>query len=87
MPASKKLTISQKLDAITETSCLVNIMHEILVSCWRKKIPSIAVCPSQYLERTLGYDVALPYFEKALALQFKAYFRRNYKALDYFKIY
>jgi hypothetical protein len=87
MPASKKLTTSQKLDAITETSCLVNIMHEILVDCWKNKTPSIAICPSQYLEQTLGYDVALPYFEKALALQFKAYFRRNYKALDYFKIY
>lgn len=87
MPISKKLTTSQKLEAISETSCLVNIMHEILVNCWQNKTPSIALCPSQYLEQTLGIDVSLPYFEKALALQFKAYFRRNYKALDYFKIY
>jgi hypothetical protein len=86
MAAPKKLATSQKLEAITETSCLVNVMHEILVNCWKNRTPSIAVCPTQYLEQKLGYDVALPYFEKVLALQFKAYYRRNYKALDYFKI-
>ena len=87
MAASKNLTPSQKLSAITETSCLVNIMNEILVNCWQNKIPSIAICPTQDLEQTLGYDVALPYFQKVIGLQFKAYSRRNYKALDYFKIY
>lgn len=78
---------TNKLQPITENSCLVNIMHEILVDRWNKRIPSIAICPTQKLERTEGYDVALPGFEKTLALQFKAYFRRNYRALDYFKIY
>jgi hypothetical protein len=86
MAAPKKLAPSQKLEAITETSCLVNVMHEILVNCWKNGTPSIAVCPTQYLEQKLGCDVALPYFDKVLALQFKAYYRRNYKALDYFKI-
>lgn len=87
MSTSKKPSTSKKLQVITETSCLVNVMHEILVDRWRKKIPSIAVCPTQKLEKTVGYDVALPSFDKVLALQFKAYFRRNYKALDYFRIY
>lgn len=76
-----------KLQAITETSCLVNVMHEILVDRWKKKIPSIAVCPTQRLEKHVGFDVALPDFEKVLALQFKAYKRYKHKALDYFALY
>lgn len=76
-----------KLQAITETSCLVNVMHEILVDRWKKKIPSIAVCPTQRLERHVGFDVALPEFQKVLAFQFKAYKRYKYKAKDYFAIY
>lgn len=81
------MSVVNKLHAITETSCLVNVMHEILVDRWKKKIPSIAVCPTQRLEKHVGFDVALPEFEKVLALQFKAYKRHNYKALDYFAIY
>jgi hypothetical protein len=81
------MSVAKKLKLITETSCLVNVMHEILVDRWKKRIPSIAVCPTQKLEKTTGYDVALPEFEKMLYLQFKAYLRRNYKVLDYFRIY
>lgn len=62
-------------------------MHEILVYGWKRKIPSIAVCPTQRLETLVGFDVALPQFDKVLALQFKAYKRHKYKALDYFSIY
>ena len=80
------MPVTNKLQAITETSCLVNIMHEILVDRWKKTISCIAVCPTRRLEGHVGFDVALPEFEKVLALQFKAYERRNYKALDYFKI-
>lgn len=76
-----------KLRPITETSCLVNVMHEILVDRWIQKIPSIAVCPTQHLEKYVGFDVALPGFDKVLALQFKAYRRHSHRALDYFKIY
>jgi len=75
------------LAPITETSCLVNVMHEILVSRWKKKKPCIAVCPSQHLEKYVGFDVALPGFNKVLALQFKAYKRRQGNVLDYFSIY
>lgn len=81
------MSATNKLQAITETSCLVNVMHEILVDRWKKKIPCIAVCPTQRLEKDVGFDVALPEFNKVLALQFKAYKRYNYKALDYFAIY
>ena len=80
------MSIAKKMQAITETSCLVNVMHEILVDCWKKRIPSIAICPTQRIEKKTGYDVALPEFQKSTALQFKAYHRRNYRALDYFKI-
>jgi len=62
-------------------------MHEILVHRWTRGIPSIAVCPTQRLEGVIGFDVALPGFEKLLVLQFKAYRRYRYKALSYFKIY
>lgn len=81
------MSATNKLQAITETSCLVNVMHEILVDRWIKRIPSIAVCPTQRLEKHVGFDVALPEFDKVLALQFKAYKRYKYKALDYFAIY
>jgi len=80
------MSVTNKLHPITETSCLVNIMHEILVDRWKKGIPSIAVCPTQRLEKYVGFDVALPDFEKLLVLQFKAYKRYKYKALDYFMI-
>jgi len=76
-----------KLEAMTETSCLVNVMHEILVDRWNQKKPCIAICPTQYLEGKIGIDVALPLFDKGLGLQFKAYKRRNYKAQNYFEIY
>jgi len=75
------------LSSVTETSCLVNILHEILVSRWTKKKPCIAVCPSQYLEKYVGFDVALPGFNKILALQFKAYRHQQGKVLDYFSVY
>lgn len=81
------MSVANKLQAITETSCLVNVMHEILVDRWKKKIPCIAICPTQRLEKHVGFDVALPEFEKVLALQFKAYKRYKYKALDYFAVY
>ena len=81
------MSVTNKLQAITETSCLVNVMHEILVDRWGNRIPSIAVCPTQRLEKHVGFDVALPEFDKVLALQFKAYKRYKYKALDYFAIY
>lgn len=81
------MSVSRKLQAITETSCLVNVLHEILVYDWKRKIPSIAVCPTQRLEKNVGFDVALPHFDKILALQFKAYKRYKYKALNYFSIY
>ena len=81
------MSVTNKLQAITETSCLVNVMHEILVDRWNKKIPCIAVCPTQRLEKYVGFDVALPEFDKVLALQFKAYKRYKHRALDYFKIY
>jgi hypothetical protein len=80
------MSVLRKLQPITETSCLVNVMHEILVDRWKKRIPSIAICPTQRLERHLGYDVALPDFEKILGLQFKAYRRYNFKCMDYFQI-
>jgi len=76
-----------ELEAITETSCLVNVMHEILVNRWNQRKPCIAICPTQYLEGKIGLDVALPLFDKGLGLQFKAYKRYNKKALNYFKIY
>jgi len=76
-----------KLQAITETSCLVNVMHEILVDRWKKNIPSMAVCPTQHLEKHVGFDVALPDFQKVIALQFKAYKRYKHKVVDYFAIY
>ena len=81
------MSVTNKLQPITETSCLVNVMHEILVDRWNRGIPSIAVCPSQRLENVVGFDVALPEFEKLLVMQFKAYKRHKNKALDYFKLY
>jgi hypothetical protein len=81
------MSVANKLQAITETSCLVNVMHEILVDQWNKGIPSTAICPTQRLESNVGFDVAIPDFEKLLVLQFKAYKRYRYKALDYFSIY
>lgn len=81
------MSIAKKLQPITETSCLVNVMHEILVDRWNKGIPSTAICPTQRLETHVGFDVAIPDFEKLLVLQFKAYKRYSYKALDYFTIY
>jgi len=81
------MSVANKLQPITETSCLVNVMHEILVDRWKKKIPSIAVCPTQAFEKHVGFDVALPEFEKVLALQFKAYKRYKHKVLDCFEIY
>lgn len=81
------MSVANKLQPITEASCLVNVMHEILIHRWNQKIPSIAVCPTQHLEKYVGYDVALPGFDKVLALQFKAYKRYNHKARDYFATY
>jgi hypothetical protein len=81
------MSVAQKLAPMTETSCLVNVIHEILVDCWKKKIPSIAVCPTQKLEKIVGHDAAIPGFDKVLAFQFKAYLRRSYKPLDYFQVY
>lgn len=75
------------LAPITETSCLVNITHEILVSRWKRGKPCIAVCPSQYLEKIVAFDAALHNFDKILALQFKAYKRNRGKSLDYFSIH
>ena len=80
------MSVAKKLQPITETSCLVNVMHEILVDRWNKGIPSAAICPTQRLETHVGFDVAIPDFEKLLVLQFKAYKRYRYKALDYFAI-
>lgn len=80
------MSVAKKLQPITETSCLVNIMHEILVDRWKRGISSIAVCPTQRLERHLGADVLMPEFEKLLALQFKAYKRFKYAPLEYFAI-
>lgn len=68
-----------ELEAIIETSCLVNVMHEILVDRWNHRKPCIAICPTQYLEGKIGLDVALPLFDKGLGLQFKAYKRYNKK--------
>jgi hypothetical protein len=87
MSISKKTSPSQKLEAITETSCLVNVMHEVLVERWNNGCPSIAICPTQNLEGDIGLDVALAGFDKALGLQFKAYKRSRNKVLDYFAIY
>lgn len=79
--------MTNELQAITETSCLVNVMHEILVDLWNQKMPTIAVCPTQYLEgRVVGFDAALPDFDKLLVLQFKAYKRYRKKVLDYFAV-
>jgi len=49
--------------------------------------PCIAVCPTRYLEKVLGFDAALPSFDKLLVLQFKAYRRLKGKSLNYFPIY
>lgn len=86
MVRKQALTIQQKMEAVTETSCLVNVMHEILVDRWRKGAASIAVCPSQFLENTLAYDVSLQSFDKLIGFQFKAYFRDSYKVKAYFRI-
>ena len=75
------------LAQMTETSCLVNVMHEILVSRWNQRRPCIAVCPNQRLEKHVGFDVALPDFHKVLALQFKAYRTLKGNVQDYFSIY
>jgi len=82
-----KMFVVNKLEAITETSCLVNVMHEILLERWMKGVPAIASCPTQRLEKHLGADALLPDFDKMIVLQFKAYKRINHKASDYFKIY
>jgi len=62
-------------------------MHEILVSRWKMGKPCIAVCPTQHLEKVVGFDAALPSFDKLLVLQFKAYRRLRGKALNHFPIY
>ena len=81
------MSTTNRLQPITESSCLVNVMHEILVDRWNRGIPSIAICPSQRLESVVGFDVALPGFEKLLVLQFKAYRRYKNKASNNFIIY